>query len=405
MSRRGSSTARALLVAAFVLVASSSTATAAAAGIPFSGRGKHPGTQRVNEGAVRVAWRDVHPPGCKPLDADTSKRWCELDDDGVITVRNPVRFDEVMKLEDKRHQAMVEHPDADAGYLEHEIYNLAKAVRAGRAATNALKRATDKFDAAERDRLRSPGVKKAPKNASARKRRVVDVLRCRKDWNPNSEAAGFEKDTGWGYVCSVNQYKIHRAEPTTNPEAKQRNDTDPATGKERVRAPETDTQKCARLRHYKYKYDLDGSEGKPKFRRWLASAHAGFAQLEKLRDHATSDGGTGVGKVREIIEERANKAYKAISRELHPGQIDVDASDATRVRRGRGWNSCDAEGAVRPRDGPEELRAEAAEVRGGLAPRRPRQARRAVVNFFIKSRYLSKKNVSIVISVRDLLGT
>ena len=329
MPRRGSSTARALLVAAFVLVASSSTAAAVAAGIPFSGRGKHPGTQRVNEGAVRVAWRDVHPPGCKPLDADTSKRWCELDDDGVITVRNPVRFDEVMKLEDKRHQAMVEHPDADAGYLEHEIYNLAKAVRAGRAATNALKRATDKFDAAERDRLRSPGVKKAPKNASARKRRVVDVLRCRKDWNPNSEAAGFEKDTGWGYVCSVNQYKIHRAEPTTNPEAKQRNDTDPATGKERVRAPETDTQKCARLRHYKYKYDLDGSEGKPKFRRWLASAHAGFAQLEKLRDHATSDGGTGVGKVREIIEERANKAYKAISRELHP-----DKSTSTlRTRR------------------------------------------------------------------------
>ena len=98
MSRRGSSTARALLVAAFVLVASSSTAATAAAGIPFSGRGKHPGTQRVNEGAVRVAWRDVHPPGCKPLDADTSKRWCELDDDGVITVRNPVRFYEVMKL-------------------------------------------------------------------------------------------------------------------------------------------------------------------------------------------------------------------------------------------------------------------------------------------------------------------
>jgi hypothetical protein len=41
MPRRGSSTARALLIAAFVLVAA--PATAAAAGIPFSGRGKHPG--------------------------------------------------------------------------------------------------------------------------------------------------------------------------------------------------------------------------------------------------------------------------------------------------------------------------------------------------------------------------
>ena len=85
----------------------------------------------------------------------------------------------------------------------------------------------------------------------------------------------------------------------------------------------------------------------------------------------------------------------------------MPASSSRKKRRGRGGNSCDAEGAVRPRDGPEELRAEAAEVRGGLAPRRPRQARRALagtkVTFF--SLDIVKKNVSIVISVRDLLGT
>ena len=312
---RGFSARARLLLAALVLLA----AGTAAATVPYTGVGKQPGDRRVSQGAVRVAWKEIHPPGCKPADAETARRWCEIDDDGVITVRNPVRFNEVMKLEDRRLEAMRAHPDAE--YNEHELYHLAKQVRAGRAATNALKRATDKFDAAERERLRSPGVKKAPNMSGAHKRRVAEIYRCRKDFNPNSDAAAREADTGWGYVCSVIEYRAWN--PSTNPEAGRRpNVTDPATGRNvTARAPETDQQKCARLRHYKHKYDADTSEGKPKFRRWLANAHPGFAQLEKLRDHATSDGGTGVGKVREVIEERASKAYKAISRELHPDKL------------------------------------------------------------------------------------
>ena len=193
--------ARARLLAALVLLA----AGTAAATVPYTGVGKQPGDRRVSEGAVRVSWKEIHPPGCKPANAETARRWCEIDDDGVITVRNPVRFNEVMKLEERRLETMRAHPDAE--YNEHELYHLGKQVRAGRAATNALKRATDKFDAAERERLRSPGVKKAPKASGAHKRRVAEIYRCRKDFNPNSEAAAREADTGWGYVCSVSEYR------------------------------------------------------------------------------------------------------------------------------------------------------------------------------------------------------
>ena len=121
-----------------------------------------------------------------------------------------------MKLEDRRLEAMRAHPDAE--YNEHELYHLAKQVRAGRAATNALKRATDKFDAAERERLRSPGVKKAPNMSGAHKRRVAEIYRCRKDFNPNSEAAA--RDEPPGRACPRPEKGSARAPPEPEPGAR-----------------------------------------------------------------------------------------------------------------------------------------------------------------------------------------
>ena len=46
-----------------------------------------------------------------------------------------------------------------------------------------------------------------------------------------------------------------------------------------------------------------------------------FGTLERLREHATGEGGTGTGKIREAIESKAAKAYKALSRETHPDKL------------------------------------------------------------------------------------
>lgn len=322
---------RATARAALVLLVSASIACLPRADAAMPEDGSSAGT--VNEGALRrLRARNAHPPGCAPPGSETAAaRWCEIATDGGVTIRNRARLREVVRAAEKKlARERASSPDASLASSD-----AADAVAAGRAVVDAVDAAVEKFDASELARVRK---EKAKEKREATKRALIGAregrakpapaakeakaFKCRKRLRSDSEDIQ--------YVCAVTDSARKRpaapkdaaASPpsagASSPPPSKKTKEDPLAGIE-------PSARCDEFRAWLAAYDVDGGSGgeesRPRFWRVLARRHDGFATLAKLAAHAVRDGGTGVGRVREAIEGRASRAYKALSREIHPDKL------------------------------------------------------------------------------------
>ena len=256
----------------------------------------------VNPDAVRrMHFRRAQPPGCRPAGERDGGWWCEIASDGGIAVRNVERLREVVRSAEKRAERD-ETREADED--SDEAASLRRELLAGRAALAAVDAAVAKFDAEGAKRVR--GGSSSRSGSSSRARRRVDALKCRKDLN--------RKDVeDMRYVCTVTS-SVRVAAKSSPTDAKNQ-------GSNPTGADASDDSRCDELLAWRAKYEEEDADGKPEFWRWLSRRHSNFGTLDRLREHATGEGGTGTGKIREAIESKAAKAYKALSRETHPDKL------------------------------------------------------------------------------------
>lgn len=321
---------RATARAALVLLVSASIACLPRADAAMPEDGSSAGT--VNEGALRrLRARNAHPPGCAPPGSeDAAARWCEIATDGGVTIRNRARLREVVRAAEKKlARERASSPDASLASSD-----AADAVAAGRAVVDAVDAAVEKFDASELARVRK---EKAKEKREATKRALIGAREGRAKPAPAAkEAKAFKcrkrlRSSGdIQYVCAVTDSARKRPAASkdaaasapsagaSSPPPSKKTKEDPLAGIE-------PSARCDEFRAWLAAYDVDGGSGgeesRPRFWRVLARRHDGFATLAKLAAHAVRDGGTGVGRVREAIEGRASRAYKALSREIHPDKL------------------------------------------------------------------------------------
>jgi hypothetical protein len=309
----------------------------------------------VNEGALRrLRARNAHPPGCAaPGSEDAAARWCEIATDGGVMIRNRARLREVVRAAEKKlARERASSPDASASSDANDV----DAVAAGRAVVDAVDAAVEKFDASELARVKK---EKAKEKREATKRALIAAGFGRAKPAPAAkEAKAFKcrkrlRSSGdIQYVCAVTDSARKRpaaskdaaasapsAGASSSPPSKKTKE-DPLAGIE-------PSARCDEFRAWLAAYDKDGGSGggsggsggeesRPRFWRVLARRHDGFATLAKLAAHAVRDGGTGVGRVREAIEGRASRAYKALSREIHPDKLGAFFRDDATPCGGKG---------------------------------------------------------------------
>lgn len=339
---------RATARAALVLLVSASIACLPRADAAMPEDGSSAGT--VNEGALRrLRARNAHPPGCAPPGSETAAaRWCEIATDGGVTIRNRARLREVVRAAEKKlARERASSPDASSASSDVDAVD---AVAAGRAVVDAVDAAVEKFDASELARVRK---EKAKEKREATKRALIGAREGRAKPAPAAkEAKAFKcrkrlrSDSGdIQYVCAVTDSARKRpaapkdaaASPpsagASSPPPTKKTKEDPLAGIE-------PSARCDEFRAWLAAYDVDGGSGgeesRPRFWRVLARRHDGFATLAKLAAHAVRDGGTGVGRVREAIEGRASRAYKALSREIHPDKLGAFFRDDATPCGGKG---------------------------------------------------------------------
>ena len=338
---------RATARAALVLLVSASIACLPRADAAMPEDGSSAGT--VNEGALRrLRARNAHPPGCAaPGSDDAAARWCEIATDGGVTIRNRARLREVVRAAEKKlARERASSPDASSASSDADA---ADAVAAGRAVVDAVDAAVEKFDASELARVRK---EKAKEKREATKRALIGAREGRAKPAPAAkEAKAFKcrkrlRSSGdIQYVCAVTDSARKRpaaskdaaASPpsagASSPPPSKKTKEDPLAGIE-------PSARCDEFRAWLAAYDVDGGSGgdesRPRFWRVLARRHDGFATLAKLAAHAVRDGGTGVGRVREAIEGRASRAYKALSREIHPDKLGAFFRDDATPCGGKG---------------------------------------------------------------------
>ena len=258
-------------------------------------------TGSVNPEAVRrMHFRRAQPPGCRPAGEHDGGWWCEITSDGGIAVRNVERLREVVRSAEKRAAERDEARESDD--VSGEAASRRRELLAGRAALAAVDAAVAKFDAEDAKRVRGGSSFRA--GSSSRAGRRVDALKCRKDRT--------RKDVDdVRYVCTV----------TSSARVAPESSSADATTQGSTGVDASDESRCDELLAWRAKYEEEDAEGKPEFWRWLSRRHSIFGNLERLREHATGEGGTGTGKIRAAIESKAAKAYKALSRETHPDKL------------------------------------------------------------------------------------
>ena len=343
---------RATARAALVLLVSASIACLPRADAAMPEDGSSAGT--VNEGALRrLRARNAHPPGCAaPGSEDAAARWCEIATDGGVTIRNRARLREVVRASEKKlARERASSPDASSASSDADAVD---AVAAGRAVVDAVDAAVEKFDASELARVKK---EKAKEKREATKRALIGAREGRAKPAPAAkEAKAFKcrkrlRSSGeiFQYVCAVTDSARKRPAASkdaagsppsagaSSPLPSKKTKEDPLAGIE-------PSARCDEFRAWLAAYDVDGGAGggsggegsRPRFWRVLARRHDGFATLAKLAAHAVRDGGTGVGRVREAIEGRASRAYKALSREIHPDKLGAFFRDDATPCGGKG---------------------------------------------------------------------
>ena len=239
--------------------------------------------ETLNRGAAKkaariAAWKELQPTGCKAGDG----RWCEIHDDGSVTLRNFERLEEIIGLGVKRLQ---NRDDTDHQFeLE---------TTAGKAMKLAVLAANKKFGVSEKQRLKKSKTKQA---------RLPSTYRCRK----NSKKKDVEQ---LEYQCTVTDYTFKIDESSSASSA----------GKSSLPVI-SDEDRCFQLRSWLSNYKRDGSDEKTEFWRWLTKHHTGFAEIVKLKDHS-KEHGTGTGKVQNALESKAVRLYKELSKEIHPDKL------------------------------------------------------------------------------------
>eukprot|EP00976_Prorocentrum_cordatum_P029987 610566-Prorocentrum_minimum.AAC.1 len=207
-------------------------------------------------------------------------RWCQVHDDGSVTLRNPNILRDKVKSANKRlEKGKVGEEDSSALKLE---------IAASKAVLQASEEADTKYKKDEVQRLKKfKGSERVPSR-----------YRCRK----NKKLLELEQ---LEYKCTVTEYKIPVMDSKV-PKEKDGSSQDIS-----------DNDRCKDLLAWLSKFQADKTEGKTAFWSFLAQVHDGFADLEKLKTHSLNFG-TGTGKVLDALEMKASKTYKQISKELHP---------------------------------------------------------------------------------------
>eukprot|EP00242_Pyramimonas_sp_CCMP2087_P014674 CAMPEP_0198203060 /NCGR_PEP_ID=MMETSP1445-20131203/6309_1 /TAXON_ID=36898 /ORGANISM="Pyramimonas sp., Strain CCMP2087" /LENGTH=322 /DNA_ID=CAMNT_0043874285 /DNA_START=114 /DNA_END=1082 /DNA_ORIENTATION=- len=242
----------------------------------------------ASEGSSELDWFHAQPIGCLKGEQGES-RWCQIHDDGSVTLRTPNILRDKLKTGLKK----LEQGKAGEGKTDLEIE-----ITAAKAVLLASEEADTKYDKAETQR------QKGLKSVGTDRRRLPARYRCRKN-TKRKELELLE------YHCTVTDYKLEST-PGKEGSAQQTGSTN-SGGAQEV----SDLDRCTELLTWQTKFSRDQSEGKTEFWRFLATAHEGFEDLQKLKTHSLTYG-TGTGKMLEAIEMKASKTYKKISKELHP---------------------------------------------------------------------------------------
>mmetsp|Transcript_31401 Transcript_31401/g.68657 ORF Transcript_31401/g.68657 Transcript_31401/m.68657 type:complete len:312 (-) Transcript_31401:935-1870(-) len=224
----------------------------------------------------------AQPVGCITGE-EGENRWCQVHDDGSVTLRNPKILRDKIKTANKRlEQGKV---GEDSSTIEFEI-----------AAANAVLQAAEEAET----KYKKEEVKRLKKSSASDRLRVPSRFRCRK----NKKLLELEQ---LEYKCTVTDYKVE-SNGGKDSDTKEKTDNSPEF---------SDADRCKELLAWQSKFQADKSEAKTAFWSFLAKAHQGFDALEKLKTHSLNYG-TGTGKVLDALELKASKTYKQISKELHP---------------------------------------------------------------------------------------